>query len=74
MKMWSCPQWALVQQVAALVISAVQHLMSSNSHSLVKEFLTVPPFIGMAVTCRVIIACSKFDPGSQGCAAQEPIK
>ena len=59
MKRWSCPQWALVQQATVLMINTVQHLMNNNSHSLVKEFLVAPPFIGMAVTCRVIIACSK---------------
>lgn len=55
----SCPQWALVQQVTVLVISTVQHLMNNNAHSLVREFLMAPPFRGMAVTCRVIIAFSK---------------
>ena len=59
MKRWSCPQWALVQQAKVLVINSVQHLVDNNSHSLVKEFLVAPPFIGVAVPCRVIIACSK---------------
>lgn len=79
-----CPQWALVQQVTVLVTGTVQHLMNNNAHSLVREFFNGTPFRGMAVTCRVIIAFSKshnlyernysFDPGSQGYAAQEPIK
>ena len=54
MKTWSCPQWALVQQVTVLVINIIQPLMKNNSNSLV-----APPFIGMAVTCREIIACSR---------------
>lgn len=53
MKTWSCPQWALVQQVTVLVINIIQPLMKNNSDSLV-----APPFIGIAVTCREIIACS----------------
>lgn len=59
MKLMVLPSVALVQQVTVLVINIVQHLMNNNSHNLVKEFLMVPTFIGVAVTCRVIIASSK---------------
>lgn len=41
------------QQVTVLVINIIRPLMKNNSNSLV-----APPFIGIAVTCREIIACS----------------